>query len=320
MKNTNFKELSIVIPVFNDFESLSILISRLGKSVPLEFQKEICLIIVDDSSQGNVSFEGSDFPTQFQIDVVQLRINLGHQRAIAVGLCYVFEEISSRFVSVMDSDGEDRPEDVWRLFEEARKNDSSVFANRKKRSEGLLFRFFYLLYKFIFLLLIGKPVSFGNFSVFPASLLDSLVYNSNLWNNYAVTFLKSSYPMRLLDTHRGERYLGKSKMNFSKLFLHGFSGISIYSDLVTFRVVFFSLLIIIISLAGILTVVSIRFFTEMAIPGWATYSVLALTIILFQSFIMGFFMLMTFLANRSNSLFIPIKEFRTFILGVLKKQ
>ena len=89
-------------------------------------------------------------------------------------------------------------------------------------------------------------------------------------------------------------------MNFTQLIIHGLSGIAIFADVVTTRIILFSLATIISSLIGIMVVIGVRFSTEMAIPGWATYSVLALAILLFQAILISFFTRNTMRLFRSS--------------------
>ncbi|MEP0711058.1 MAG: glycosyltransferase [Algoriphagus sp.] len=251
--------------------------------------------------------------SNLKILLIRLVKNMGHQRAIAVGLCYAYETIQSEWVGIMDSDGEDQPHELFRLAAEAKTHNSSAFAKRSKRSEGLLFRMFYVLYKSIFQLLCGQRVNFGNFSVIKGTILKSLVHESNLWNNYAIAFLKLKKPFIRISTHRGKRYQGVSKMNFTQLIIHGLSGIAIFADVVTTRIILFSLGTIVSTLLGMMIVIGIRLTTDMAIPGWATYSVLALAILLFQAVLISFFTLFIFLSNRSSLGITPVKEYKTFI-------
>ena len=73
--------------------------------------------------------------------MLRLRRNLGHQRAIAIGLTYIQAQMTTAYeaVVVMDGDGEDAPEDVPRLLArlEAEGGRSIVFAERTRRSESL---------------------------------------------------------------------------------------------------------------------------------------------------------------------------------------
>ena len=51
-----------------------------------------------------------------QYETLRLRRNLGHQRAIAIGLAHVQQATGCDAVVVMDSDGEDTPEGVAQLL------------------------------------------------------------------------------------------------------------------------------------------------------------------------------------------------------------
>ena len=183
-------DLILVIPQLNDWESLEILLKRLkflADNNPIE---NFLVLIIDDhsSNQENLNQFQTD---KCEIKIVRLLKNMGHQRAIAIGLCYAFDHTDSKWIGVMDADGEDKPEDLFFLYDSAKQENQSIFAKRSKRSEGLAFRFFYSLYKAIFFLLTGKKISFGNFSIIKRTDLQALVVDSNLWNNYAIGFLKS---------------------------------------------------------------------------------------------------------------------------------
>ncbi|MDG1277524.1 MAG: glycosyltransferase [Algoriphagus sp.] len=304
--------LTLIIPQYNDWDCSNRLFQEIDLLVSQSDLGQVSVVLVDDHSLEERFFEKERYPN-LTISIIRLVKNMGHQRAIATGLCYAYENIQSEWVGVMDSDGEDKPQELFRLLAEAKSQNSSVFAKRSKRSEGFVFRVFYLLYKFIFQLLCDHRVNFGNFSVIKGSVVKSLVHESNLWNNYAIAFLKLKIPFNRLPTVRGKRYQGESKMNFTQLIIHGLSGIAIFADIVTTRIILFSLTSILFSLLGIVIVVGIRFTTNMAIPGWATYSVLALAILLFQAILISFFTLFIFLSNRSSLGITPVKEYKTFV-------
>src|SRR5262249_45153103 len=144
------------------------------------------IVAVDD---GSVDFDppGADLlgGSIRGIRVVRLKANLGHQRAIALGLAHAQRTMKFDFALVMDSDGEDRPVDAARLLDAHNDDPNSiVVARRGQRSEGLLFRIFYQFYKFLFRRLTGKPISFGNFSLIPAERLSNVLYNPGIWNNF----------------------------------------------------------------------------------------------------------------------------------------
>ena len=72
-----------------------------------------------------------------------------------------------------------------------------------------------------------------------------------------------------VSTDRGKRYCGASTMSFVSLLLHGLTSISVCSDIALVRVLLFAGAIMGLSAAAIVVVSEIRFFTTLAIPGWA---------------------------------------------------
>ena len=78
--------------------------------------------------------------------MIKLKKNQGSQKAISLGLKYAKDKnLEFDYLIVMDSDGEDRPEDLKLLISEAsKKNDNFIiFASRAKRMEIFIFKFFY---------------------------------------------------------------------------------------------------------------------------------------------------------------------------------
>jgi hypothetical protein len=169
--------------------------------------------------------------------VLHLRCNLGHQRAIALGLYHAHEFTRAEAVVVMDGDGEDRAEDLPALLEEFERGGrrEAVFAARTRRMESLTFQFFYHVYRILHHVLTGVEVRVGNFSVMPRLALTRLMAVSDLWNHYAAAVYRARLPRRLLPLARGKRLEGRSRMNFVSLLIHGLAAISVFSDQVSAR-------------------------------------------------------------------------------------
>lgn len=119
--------------------------------------------------------------------MVSLKSNVGHQRAIAIGLQYInAEKTDFGFVVVLDSDGEDSPEHIRELVAKCDNSSGSkiIFAKRKKRQESAGFKIGYFFYRYSFYMLTGQKISFGNFSCIPRKLLQKVVLQDNLWNHF----------------------------------------------------------------------------------------------------------------------------------------
>jgi hypothetical protein len=238
--------------------------------------------------------------------VAELACNLGHQRAIAVGLVTAVQQQSYDALIIMDADGEDDPAYVPQLLAEHRRNPGKIItAARGERSEGLVFRIFYRLYKGMFRILAGQRIVFGNYALIPSSLAQRLIHRPEIWNNLAAAIIRSKVATLNLWTRRATRYQGSSKMNFVALILHGLSAMSVYSDVVFVRLLLFSLGLAGLALLGILVVVAIRLGTDLAIPGWASVMVAALGVLLAQSIALSFGGIFMVLQNRSAPAVIP---------------
>ena len=314
------KYLTILTPVYNDWTTLEILLNDINENL-LEMNFQVNIVFVDDGSilENKINLSKSKYGNIDKIYNVELTRNLGHQRAIAIGLAYIQDNIESDAVLIMDSDGEDSPKDISLLVKTLIDNpDKIIFASRAKRSEGVLFKLFYSLYINLFYVFTGYRISFGNFSIIPQKYLKRLISMFELWNHFPAAIIRSKLPYISIPTIRAKRYSGSSKMNLQTLILHGLSSISVYIEYVGVRILIFTTFLIIFSLFGMLVVLWIRFMTDMAIPGWATNVSFGLILVFLQSFLISLFLIFIILSARSNLNFIPARDYKIYINQVKK--
>jgi hypothetical protein len=296
-------QIICVVPVFNDWESLFLLIKDIEQLADTNPSYEFKVFAFND---GSTQALNKPIESSVEIKIIDLAVNIGHQRAIAVGLQYVSNEVINKeqdkdekgFIVVLDGDGEDKPSDILPMVQIAK--NQIVFAKRVKRSEGRLFKTGYYFYRLIFKLLTGKNINYGNFSVIPFKLIPSVALLSNLWNHYASSIVESRIPYSDYPTERGKRYAGTSKMNTTNLIIHGFSSISIYFDRLCFRVLKFSFISILLCSVLILFVLYSKLFTDNAIPGWASSLILIALSIVVQLFSVTFIILLFQLSTRKT--------------------
>ena len=310
------KNVAIIIPVFNDWGALNLLIPKIDVALRNE-ETEVRLVIVNDGSTEDACIEKSvidGVEVIHEVEIIHQNCNMGHQRAIAIGLAEVSRRDSIDAVVIMDADGEDRPEDIPALIRQGSiEKDKIVVARRDQRSEGLAFKIGYALYKWLFRILTGKQIAFGNFCFLPMSIVKKLIYLDSLWNHLPATILKSKIPISMVPTKRGERLQGKAKMNPGGLVLLGLSAVSVYIDVALLRTLLLSVCFGAFTISGIIIVTTIRLFTDLAIPGWASSMVGSLTIILVLSLVISIFVLFIILANRSQLTIIPAKHIADYI-------
>ncbi len=323
--NETEKRLLIVTPVFNDWESLEVLIRKIDEvasSSSLFDTVDISMVAINDGS--TVGWDLKDLSgvlNKFSaIEVLNLSRNLGHQKAIAVALAFAAKERQQDIVIVMDSDGEDRPEDIVRLMEAHEKSaDKFIFAKRKKRSEGIIFSAFYRAYKLIYRILTGTSISFGNFCLIPRNLLNILVHVSEIWNHFSAGAIRSKLPITTIESVRGKRLRGSSSMNLTTLIIHGLSAVSVQIDFVAVRLLISFICLMIFSVLSILAVIAVKFLTPFATPGWATTVVFGFTLIVIQAFFISLFLVFIILTYRTQKLFIPYYDYSNYVGSVEKK-
>jgi len=307
--------LTVLTPVYNDWTALSALVAALDRELAHRHRTATLLIVDDGSAESAEGVAGFDVAALTSIDVLHLRRNLGHQRAIAIGLAYLEAGAAADAVVVMDADGEDRPEDVNRLLDtlEAEGCARIVFAERTRRSEGRVFASLYWAYRFIHLLLTGERVRVGNFSVIPRQLLRRLVAVSDLWNHYAAAVFHARIPFTTIPTSRGTRYAGGSQMNFVSLVTHGLSAMSVFGDRIGVR-----LLIVTCAAAGFIALfagglVAWHAVAGTAIPAWVVMAGVAAIVLLLLLFATSLGFVFIILAGRGNPGFLPFREFAHYV-------
>jgi len=236
------KKIIILIPVFNDWESLEKLIVEINKNIKELKKFDIeCLIINDSSTIKQPKLLKPSFIKSIQI--LNMRENKGHARCNAFGIRYVIKNKDFDYLILMDSDGEDRPVELKKLINKILEDpNKSVVAKRIKRSEGPFFQFLYYMHKLITLVFTGKKINFGNYSCLIKEDVRKLSTQASLWSSYSGSVKKNLEHFNEIESERGTRYFGPSKMSFLKLLIHSFSIIAVFK----FQVFFRSLILILI--------------------------------------------------------------------------
>ena len=117
-----------------------------------------------------------------------------------------------------------------------------MVAKRIKRSEGPFFRFLYSMHKLITLVFTGKKINFGNYSCLIKEDVRKLSTQASLWSSYSGSVKKNLNNFNEIESERGTRYFGPSKMSFLKLLIHSFSIIAVFKFQVFFRSLIFILI------------------------------------------------------------------------------
>jgi len=270
------KKITILIPVYNDWDSLNKLLNEINFFI--EEMKNInfnCIIINDASTLPNPEIK---VPSNISsINLINMKENRGHARCNAFGIRYLAKSGNFDHLILMDGDGEDRPEEIKLLVKKALSNENtSVVAKRVKRSEGFIFQTLYQIHKIITYIFSGKLINFGNYTCLTLRDVKIISAQKSLWSSFSGTLKKKILNLNTVNSIRGLRYFGPSKMSLYKLGVHSLSIIAVFKETVFIR--------------SAILIIAVSFF----------HNILDLTIIVFQIFLVIFNLLTYIVSLREN--------------------
>jgi len=234
------KKIIILIPVYNDWQSVFKLLENIDKGLEVwdSDAAHISAIIVNDASKEDRPFNTFTFNSLKSVQVINMRKNKGHARCNAAGLRYISANSEFDLVIPMDADGEDRPEELGPLLCKAYEYpDKVITANRVKRSEGLIFKFCYLVHKYLTFVFTGKSIKYGNYTCLPKFAVNKMINDSATWSSFSgslAKIIKDKNKVSISST-RGVRYFGPSKMSFVNLLKHSLSIIAVFKKTLLIR-------------------------------------------------------------------------------------
>ena len=237
-------KIKILIPVYNDWQSVAKLLENINLEVP-KLDHEFSVIIINDNSTEAFTQNFQNIDNFNSIKIIDMKINKGHARCNAAGLKYIFEKEDFDYVIPMDGDGEDRPEEIPVFIDNLKYNPKKpIVGERIKRSEGFFFKFCYIAHKLITYTFTGQSIKFGNYTCLPKSIVDKMVKEKTTWSSFSGSLAKISKDRAVIPSERGIRYFGPTKMSFKNLIIHSLSIIAAFKLNVLVRSILFILIYI----------------------------------------------------------------------------
>ena len=236
------KKFIISIPVYNDWKSVFKLLENIDEQIK-NWNAEVSVLIVNDASTEERPKTEISFKKIKSVRVVNMKQNRGHARCNAAGLKYLTEKENFDYVTVMDGDGEDRPEELTLLFNKSKENPSkTVTLDRIKRSEGPFFKLLYECHKILTYVFTGKLIKFGNYSCLPKVDAARLAKEACIWSSFSGSVTKVISDRVSVPSIKGQRYFGPSHMNLFNLLIHSVSIIAVFRGAAIVRSVLFLLI------------------------------------------------------------------------------
>jgi polyisoprenyl-phosphate glycosyltransferase len=233
-----------LLPLYNDWESCFILIDKINIQLK-KINKKGQIVIVNDCSSSKGSFY-TKYNNIKKINVLNLKKNLGSQKAISIGLKWIYSKYKKnrKIITILDSDGEDDVRQIPKMLKSAEKFKNCItVSSRTKRQENIIFKLLYFFHKIITFLFSLNWISYGNYSSFSSNLLKNILSNNNSWLALSACFAQNCKIIKL-SAERKKRFNGTSKLSFLGLILHSLRVNSVFF----FKALVLSIIYIIASL------------------------------------------------------------------------
>ena len=253
------KKIKILIPIYNDWQSVLKLLENINLHAST-LEDEFSVIIVNDTSTEIKPEFSGDLSSLESVKIINMKENRGHARCNAAGLKHINEKEEFDYIIPMDGDGEDKPEELILLIEKIKDYpDMVITANRVKRSEGFIFKFCYLVHKYLTLIFTGQTIKYGNYTCLPKSIVNKMVNEPATWSSFSGSLAKIAKDRKSTPSERGTRYFGPSKMSFINLLKHSLSIIAVFKSRLLIRSTLFLItyLFLVIGKISVITLIPV---------------------------------------------------------------
>jgi dolichol-phosphate mannosyltransferase len=263
--------LSIVVPVYNEEQTIPALVARLTAAAQAITPSYELIFVNDGSRDASLArLKDACSADPDRLHYIAFSRNFGHQIAITAGM----DHARGDAIVTIDGDLQDPPEIIPEMYAQYESGYKVVYAKRSKRIGESWFklvtaRAFYRL--MAHLVSFDIPLDVGDFRLISRDVLDYLKqmkeYDKYIRGQIAWLGFSSTYVM----FERDERKFGKTNYPFSKMLKLAFNGITAFSDSPLRVATNFGFAVCGISFLILLYALYVFIFDrERVLPGWAS--------------------------------------------------
>jgi polyisoprenyl-phosphate glycosyltransferase len=262
-------DVSVVIPVFNEENNLSVLLERLVNSVTSITNQYEIIFVNDGSKDKSLSIIKEFSRTNPQIKYIDFSKNFGHQLAVFAGL----EHAQGNSIVIIDADLQDPPELIVDLYTKLQQGYDVVFAQREQRigeswHKLMTAKFFY---RFINRLSdVEIPLDTGDYRIITKKIRDIIVSmpERNKFLRGQIAWV--GFNQTFITYKRDERYSGNTNYSYSKMFAFAFDGITAFSNLPLRLATYLGFIVSTIAFAVILYTLYQKYINNNVVQGWSS--------------------------------------------------
>ncbi len=280
------KLISVIIPIFNEYHTISIFINKLSKIISSIKKYNFEIIFINDGSSDKSLDLLLNLKKKFKnIVIIDFSRNFGKESALTAGI----DLSKGQAVIPIDVDLQDPPELITKMIKKWETGSLIVAAKRINRKNDNFFKrnsanFFYYLMNLLSNVNISKNV--GDFRIMDRVVVDDIKKLNEKNRFMKGLFAWPGYNIEYIEYKRERRVAGSTKFNFFKLTRLAIEGLTSFSTAPLKIISLFGFFGIICSFVLSLIIIYQRLFTEYLVSG---YAFLAIIILFFGSVQIFFF-------------------------------
>lgn len=301
------KEVSVIIPCFNEAEGLLLFYNELKKNLPTKYNYEI-ILVNDGSNDGTLDIIKKIHSANSDVSFISFSRNFGHQNALKAG----FDFCTGDCAICMDSDLQHPPQLIPALLTKWEEGFDSVGTRREDHDSISFFkktssRLFYKLTSRFSDIKIEAGVA--DFRLLDRKVIDELknFSENQIFLRAVIQWL--GFKQIIIPYQAGERVAGESKYTLKKMISFAISGITAFSIKPLRFSIYLGLIFAFLAFIYGVYALFIYIFTSSALPGWTSILVSVL-------FIGGINLLMLgIIGEYLGKLFVESKKRPTYIIS-----
>jgi len=226
--------ISVIIPFYNEKESLPILIEQLVNELN-KLKKEYEVVLVDDGSDdnknSNLKTQSISWETKLKLKSKNFKILIHKKRkgkgeALKTGV----ENAKGEILVFMDADLQDDPKDLLKFLKKIDEGYDFINGHRINRKDNFLVRVYSMAASWLLKTFLHSPFSDINcgFKVFKREVLKEFVFYGNNFRFFPLFVFYQGFKVTEVPVLNHSRKFGKSKFGAQKLFIGIFDMLTAY--------------------------------------------------------------------------------------------
>lgn len=272
------KTITILVPCYNEQESLPILFDRLDHLIYNTDSLEYTVLFVDDGSKDRTRALIKEYAnTHSYVEYIFLSRNFGKEKAMYAGI----ENVNTDGLVIIDADLQDPPELIPQMAELWRQGYDDVYARRRSRiGESWLKKatshWYYSLLEKVSGVAIQKDT--GDFRLLDRKCIDALKQLDESERNSKALFSWIGYKKIEFLYDRDKRAAGKTKWNYFKLIHLAIDGITSFTTAPLKIATWIGSIVSIAAVAYAIIVLARTIIYGIDVPGYASTIIIVLVL------------------------------------------